>query len=91
VLSGSSNILEMLDVCVVSFESTTELCIAEDEGDSMYGEGWEEGVELGTLSCESCIIIERIILGRVLYSMFFRLNMSFVWAYYCCCCYQFCV
>jgi hypothetical protein len=39
VLSGSLNILEMLDVCVVTFESMTELCITGDEGDSTYGEG----------------------------------------------------
>jgi hypothetical protein len=33
-LSGSSNVSEILDACVVTFESMTELCIAEDEDDS---------------------------------------------------------
>jgi hypothetical protein len=34
----SSNVLEMLDACVVAFESITEFCIAGDEDDSMFGE-----------------------------------------------------
>jgi hypothetical protein len=35
-------------------------------------------VELDTLPCESCVMIGEIIFGRVLYSMFLRSKMSFV-------------
>jgi hypothetical protein len=38
-LSKSSNVSEMLDACVDTFESIIELCIVGDEGDSTYGEG----------------------------------------------------
>jgi hypothetical protein len=33
----SLNVSEMLDVCIVTFESITELYIAGDEDDSMFG------------------------------------------------------
>jgi hypothetical protein len=33
----SSNVLDKLDACIVTFESTTELCIAEELGEAMYG------------------------------------------------------
>jgi hypothetical protein len=35
----SSNVSEMLDVCVVAFEYITKLCMAGDEDDSMFGKG----------------------------------------------------
>jgi hypothetical protein len=35
----SSNVSEMLDACVIAFESITELCMIGDKGEFMFGEG----------------------------------------------------
>jgi hypothetical protein len=71
----NSNVFEILDACVIAFESTMELCMTRDEGDSMYGEEWEEGAELGIITCESAARICGMGFGGVVYSIFFGFKM----------------